>query len=83
MFKSWKTTVTAILAFLTFSWSQVQTLVDSDALTNPDYSGWIASAIALVGMLFARDNDVTSEQAVPERENEAERALRVERSVNR
>lgn len=58
-------------------------MLDSDPLTNPDYSTWIAAAIALVGMVFARDNDVTSEQAVPAREGEAERALRLERSVTR
>lgn len=83
LFKSWKTTVAGILQFLTFSFQQVLTLTDGDVLTNPDFTVWIMSLITLIGLITARDNDVTSEQVLPSRENETARALRVERALHR
>jgi len=77
MLKSWKTTVSGVLAFLTLSWANVQTLLDLDPLTNPDYSAWIAAAIALVGLVFARDNDVSSEASGANAETPEQRTARL------
>ena len=37
-------------------------LFDANPATNPDWTSVIASISACVGLLFARDNKVTSEQ---------------------
>lgn len=82
IFKSWKTTVAGILQFLTFSFTQVLLLADADPLTNPDYGLWFTSLITLVGLITARDSDVSSEEAgVKGRETEAEHDNRIKGNV--
>lgn len=41
----------------------VKSLLDGDPATVPDYDGTIAAITAGIGLLFARDSNVTSEQA--------------------
>lgn len=65
--KSWKTTLAGIMSFITLSWTQVQFLLDTDPLTNPDWGIIIGAVTVLSGLLFARDNDVTSKEAGAER----------------
>jgi hypothetical protein len=60
---SYKTTTAAIIALLICLGSAVLTLMDDDPATNPDYGALAAAATAASGLLFARDVDVTSEQA--------------------
>ena len=61
--KSWKTTLAGIMAFITASWAQVQYILDNDPSTNPDWSIIVTAFIVLVGLVTARDNDVSSEKA--------------------
>jgi uncharacterized membrane protein YhiD involved in acid resistance len=63
MKKSWKTTTAGIGAILVALGSILQALFDGNPATEPDYSALIAAIIAGVGLLAARDNDVTSEDA--------------------
>ncbi len=63
MFKSPQTTWSAILAFVALVASQIGYLFDADALTNPDWGLIVTNIIILFGLLKARDNDVTSENA--------------------
>lgn len=60
--KSWKTTVAGIAAALAAVASAAQLYFDGDPLTNPDYTAVLAACAAGIGLIFARDNGVTSEQ---------------------
>jgi hypothetical protein len=61
--KSWKSTVFGIGAILTATGSILQALFDGNPNTNPDFAPLIAALSAGLGLLFTRDNDVTSEDA--------------------
>ena len=61
--KSWKTTWAGILQFLSIVSTQIGFLFDTDLSTNPDWGLIVASLITLVGLITARDNDVSSEDA--------------------
>jgi hypothetical protein len=61
--KSWKTTVAGIAAILTAGGAALTAISDGNPATEPDYAALIAACIAGLGLLFARDNDVTSEDA--------------------
>lgn len=58
--KSWKTTATGVLAILTALLPALQAQLTTG---KADWSTAIAAGIAGLGLLFARDNNVTSEQA--------------------
>jgi len=60
---SWKTTLGGIVAFIAILAPQLQTLLDSDAATNPDWNLIVAAASALMAALFARDADKSTEQS--------------------
>lgn len=60
---SMKTTAAGVLAFVAILVSGAMTLLDDDPNTNPDYGALIAAGTAAAGLLFARDHDVTSEEA--------------------
>ncbi len=61
---SWKTSLAGVLsivvAAITFV---VQPMLDADPLTVPQWGPVLAAVSAAAGLLFARDNDVTSERA--------------------
>ena len=61
--KSWKTTVAGIAAILTAGGAALTAISDGNPATEPDYAALIAACIAGLGLLFARDNNVTSEDA--------------------
>ena len=61
--KSWKTTVAGILTALIPALSAVSAYLDGDPLTTPDWGLAIAGITAGIGLLFARDNNVSSEDA--------------------
>jgi|688.fasta_scaffold2358122_2 hypothetical protein len=61
--KSWKTTVAGIAAILTAGGAALTAISDGNPATEPDYAALIAACIAGLGLLFARDNSVTSEDA--------------------
>ena len=61
--KSWKTTVSGIGAILAAVGGAMTALFDGNAATNPDWTAVIAAVVAGFGLIFARDNKVTSEDA--------------------
>jgi len=64
MTKSWKTTLCGILTIAASGITLVAIpLLDADPLTIPNWTAFIAALTAGVGLLFARDNGVTSEAA--------------------
>lgn len=61
--KSWKTTALGVLAFLAALVPALTAQIDADPETVPEW-GIVATAfLAMVGLFFARDNNVTSEKA--------------------
>lgn len=60
---SWRTSAAGLAAILTAGGTAITALVDNDPLTNPDWAALIAACIAGIGLLLARDNRVSSEQA--------------------
>lgn len=60
---SWKTTLsgigTIVVALFTLV---VQPMIDADPATLPNFGEFFTIAIAAGGLLFARDNDKSSEQ---------------------
>jgi hypothetical protein len=61
---SWKTTTAGILAIFTASVGLIANpLLDNDPATIPHWAEFISIAIAGVTGLFARDNNVSSEEA--------------------
>ena len=60
---SWRTTAAGIAAILTAVGAAMSALSDNDPQTVPDWGAVIAATIAGVGLRFARDNRVTSEEA--------------------
>jgi len=61
--KSWKTTAAGVGAVLVAVGSALAASFDNDPATVADWGAVIAAVIAGVGLVFARDNNVTSEQA--------------------
>lgn len=60
---SWKTTAAGIAAIVAALATAVGALFDSDPLSMPDWGAVAAAVMAGVGLIAARDNGVTSEQA--------------------
>ena len=60
MRKSWKTTTLGVLAIVSAAIGAVTALING---TPVDWTTVVASIMAGVGLLAARDNKVTSEQA--------------------
>jgi uncharacterized membrane protein YhiD involved in acid resistance len=63
MTKSWRTSVAGLGAILVSVGAALTAMFDNDPLTNPEWGVVVAAIIAGVGLLAARDNKVTSEQA--------------------
>lgn len=61
--KSWKTTLNGVLLILIAVATAAKALVDGDPSTNPDYATVMAAILGGIGLIAARDNKVTSEQA--------------------
>jgi hypothetical protein len=61
--KSWKTTSAGILAIIISVLAAVQAQFDNDPTTMPQWETAFAALIAGIGLLFARDNNVSSEKA--------------------
>lgn len=59
--KSWKTTAAGIGAIFTALGSALTAYFDGNPMTQPDYAALVAAVIAGVGLIAARDNDVSSE----------------------
>lgn len=63
MGKSWRTTTTGALAILAALCSAATALLDGNPATNPDWAALGAAFTAGLGLMAARDNKVTSEEA--------------------
>ncbi len=61
--KSWRTTVTGILTILVAVAAAGKAFFDGDPSTVPNWEAVIAAVIAGVGLISARDNKVSSEEA--------------------
>lgn len=61
--KSWKTTATGVVTILAAVLNAASAFLDNDPLTVPDWNGVVIAISAGIGLLFARDNKVTSEDA--------------------
>lgn len=60
---SWKTTGAGLGAILVAVGSVLAALTDNNPTTVPDWGALMAAIMAGAGLLFARDNNVTSEEA--------------------
>lgn len=60
---SWKTTTAGIAAIVAALATAVGALFDADPTTLPDWGAVAAAILAGIGLIAARDNDVTSEKA--------------------
>lgn len=60
---SWKTTAGGVAAILAAVGGAITALTDGNPSTNPDWSTVIAAVTAGLGLLFARDHNVSSEEA--------------------
>lgn len=61
--KSWKTTLFGAGGLATVLFTAVSAMLDGDPATNPDWNLVLGAAMPAIGLLFARDNNVSSEQA--------------------
>jgi len=59
---SWKTTTSGIIALIALICNAAVAMLDDDPETMPDWNAVAVAAVA-VGTLFARDSNVTSEEA--------------------
>ncbi len=59
---SWRTSAAGVGAILVAIGSAVTALTDNDPLTIPDWGAVVAAVIAGVGLIFARDAKVSSQQ---------------------
>lgn len=60
---SWKTTLTGVITIFIAVATAAKLLIDGDPTTNPDWTATISAVTLGFGLIFARDNKVTSEQA--------------------
>lgn len=60
---SWKTSAAGIGAILVAVGSALSAMFDADPATIPDWGAVVAAVIAGIGLLAARDNNVSSEAA--------------------
>lgn len=60
---SWKTTTAGIASIVVAIASCVQAHFDGDPATVPNWEVAVAALVAGLGLIFARDNGVSSEQA--------------------
>ena len=62
MIKSWKTTLAGILGIIAAGITMVAVpILDGDETTVANWAAFGAMAVTAIGLLFARDNKVTSE----------------------
>jgi len=61
--KSWKTTLAGVGAIMMAVGAALSAHFDSDATTVANWGAVMAAVIAGIGLIAARDNNVSSEQA--------------------
>jgi hypothetical protein len=60
---SWRTTLAACILAVDAILHAVSALLDGDATTNPDWNTVIVVLVAALGLLFARDANVSSQES--------------------
>ncbi len=60
---SWRTTTLGVLAIVAALCGAASALIDGNPATSPDMSSLSAAIMAGIGLIAARDNGVSSEQA--------------------
>lgn len=60
---SWRTTVAGISAIVAAVGGALQAMLDGNPATSPDWNTVVVAVVAGLGLVFARDNRVTSEKA--------------------
>ena len=63
MKKSWKTTAAGVAAVIAAVAAAARAILDGDPETLVNWEATIGAAMAGVGLITARDNDVSSEKA--------------------
>jgi len=58
---SWKTTGLGIVTIVMAIASAARMLLDDDVATMPDWNTVVTAVVAGIGLIFARDNNRTSE----------------------
>ena len=61
--KSWRTSTAGILAIVAILSTAFAAEFDADPLTKADWSIAVAAILGGIGLIFARDNSVSSEAA--------------------
>jgi len=61
--KSWRTTLAGLGQFLTVLGPALSAQFDNDPTTIASWASVAASAVLMVGLIFSRDNHITSEEA--------------------
>jgi hypothetical protein len=56
---SWRTTTLGIITIITAITGVVQSIIDNDPATNPDFTVAVAAVISGIGLIFAKDAKVT------------------------
>jgi len=59
MSKSWKTTGAGVAAIVVAAGAILTALTDNDPATNPDWAALVAAVIAGIGLICAKDSNVT------------------------
>lgn len=59
--RSWRTTVLGVISILVALLEAVRDLVDLDTATNPDWNLVFLAIATGIGLIWARDNDKSSE----------------------
>lgn len=67
--RSWKTTVVGVLLALAAVIQDVVSVLDDDALTNPDWNKTITLVAAAIALLLARDADKSDQDSGVRPEN--------------
>ena len=57
--KSWKTSLAAVLGLLSLAATQGSAMLDNDPATVPDWGLVITGTIACIGLIMAKDSNVT------------------------
>jgi hypothetical protein len=60
---SWKTTMAGVAAILTALGSALTAIFDGNPSTNVEIATTVSAIMAGIGLIMARDNNVSSEQA--------------------
>jgi hypothetical protein len=60
---SWRTTLTACILAVDSILHAVSALIDGDPATNPDWNTVVVMVVAAIGLFFARDASVSSQES--------------------